>query len=209
MNSTQVIEMHVSGGGDHKRKLLLIAAIFLAPPVLAWIAFHFFAKDLASKTINAGQLVTPARPVTAFTASGADGSRHDEALLRGRWSYVMYAQQCGEDCRRQLYLTRQIRASVNKDVGRVRRVLLLGGEIPPALLRFQAKEHPDLLIVHLDEHNHERLAPLLELEGHRLDGQSLYLFDPLGNYMMRYDLGMAPGGMLKDLRKLLKLSRIG
>ncbi len=209
MNNTQVIETPSTPDGSHRRKLLLVAAIFLAPPILAWIAFHFFAEDMASSTSNTGQLVTPARPLVALTLTDANGKRHDEALLRGRWSYVMYTGDCGDACRQQLYLTRQIRASVNKDIARVRRVLLLGGEITPALRRLQREEHPDLLMARLDDENRRRLAPLLELDGHRLDGRSLYLFDPLGNYMMRYDLGMAPGGMLKDLRKLLKLSGIG
>ncbi len=209
MNNTQAIETPSSHGGSHRKKLLLVAAIFLAPPILAWIAFHYFSGDMSSSTSNTGQLVTPARPIVAFAATDADGKAYDEDMLRGRWSYVMYARECGEACRRQLYLTRQIRASVNKDIGRVQRVLVLGGTVTPALRQLQREEHPDLLVVRVDGENQRRLAALLELDGHRLDGQSLYLFDPLGNYMMRYDLGMAPAGMLKDLRKLLKLSRIG
>ena len=38
---------------------------------------------------------------------------------------------------------------------------------------------------------------------------SLYVVDPLGNLMMRFDTRGDPKGLLEDLKKLLKLSHIG
>ena len=38
---------------------------------------------------------------------------------------------------------------------------------------------------------------------------SLYVIDPLGNVVMRYDTRESPRGLLTDLKKLLKLSHIG
>jgi hypothetical protein len=38
---------------------------------------------------------------------------------------------------------------------------------------------------------------------------SLYVVDPLGNLVMRYDAREDPKGLLTDLKKLLKLSHIG
>jgi hypothetical protein len=39
--------------------------------------------------------------------------------------------------------------------------------------------------------------------------QSLFIVDPLGNLMMRYDVRQDPKGLLQDLKKLLSLSHIG
>ena len=39
--------------------------------------------------------------------------------------------------------------------------------------------------------------------------QSLFIVDPLGNLMMRYDVRQNPKGLLQDLKKLLSLSHIG
>ncbi len=39
--------------------------------------------------------------------------------------------------------------------------------------------------------------------------RSLYIVDPLGNLVMRYDTRDTPKGLLDDLKKLLKLSHIG
>ena len=39
--------------------------------------------------------------------------------------------------------------------------------------------------------------------------ERIYIVDPLGNLMMYYPPGADPGGMHKDLKKLLKYSKIG
>ena len=38
---------------------------------------------------------------------------------------------------------------------------------------------------------------------------SLFVVDPLGNLVLRYDVRESPKGLLSDLQKLLKLSHIG
>ncbi|NVK42892.1 MAG: hypothetical protein HWE39_16745 [Oceanospirillaceae bacterium] len=40
-------------------------------------------------------------------------------------------------------------------------------------------------------------------------GAGLWIVDPLGNLVLRYDLGVSPQGVLDDMRKLLKLSNLG
>ncbi len=39
--------------------------------------------------------------------------------------------------------------------------------------------------------------------------RALYIVDPLGNLMMRYDARLPPKGLLEDLKRLLQLSHIG
>jgi hypothetical protein len=39
--------------------------------------------------------------------------------------------------------------------------------------------------------------------------RSLFITDPLGNLVMRYDTQDEPKGLLEDLKKLLRLSHIG
>jgi hypothetical protein len=38
---------------------------------------------------------------------------------------------------------------------------------------------------------------------------TLFVVDPLGNLMMRYDVRRDPPGLLVDLKRLLELSQIG
>jgi cytochrome oxidase Cu insertion factor (SCO1/SenC/PrrC family) len=42
-----------------------------------------------------------------------------------------------------------------------------------------------------------------------LETGRLYLVDPLGNIMMRYSTASDPGGIMGDLKRLLRYSRIG
>ena len=42
-----------------------------------------------------------------------------------------------------------------------------------------------------------------------IEAQRLYIIDPLGNLMMSYPPDINPRGIMKDLKKLLKFSRIG
>jgi hypothetical protein len=38
---------------------------------------------------------------------------------------------------------------------------------------------------------------------------SLFVIDPLGNIVLRFDVRSNPRGLLEDMKKLLKLSHIG
>ena len=68
--------------------------------------------------------------------------------------------------------------------------------------------HPDALLLKASESGIENqvAAQLAELESGTYDA---VLIDPLGNLMMVVPLDLDPRLLLKDLKKLLKLSRIG
>ena len=69
----------------------------------------------------------------------------------------------------------------------------------------------------LDEEHKGLLAladePLSELLSNKkpreLDGGGYYLVDPLGNLVLYFSPDIDPGDMVDDIKRLLKLSRIG
>lgn len=190
-------------------QLLLIFALFVAPPLGAWFAWQYVDEHGVEATTNVGTLVSPVRPVTAAGLASVDGIALPVDALRGRWTYVLFAPAgCGEPCREQLYLTRQVRLAVNKDVSRVQRLLVLPATpAGPAKAELQDR-HPDLRIVVSSSSDAPFTVPFRG-QAFTPDGTQYFLLDPLGNLMMRY-AGDAPGkGVLKDLRKLLKVSQIG
>lgn len=192
-----------------RTKLVLIFVLFLIPPVAAWVAWQYLGSRGVDATTNAGTLVSPARPLTIEGLRRADGSALSGADLRGRWTYVLFTPNgCDERCERQLYLTRQVRLAMNKDIPRVQRLLVLGAEPAPDLARRLAEDHEDLEWVVRGE----QAAPLLREfrgDGFGPEGGQYFLVDPLGNLMMVYDLEVPSKGIVKDLQKLLKISQIG
>ncbi|MCP5300130.1 MAG: hypothetical protein H6959_04745 [Chromatiaceae bacterium] len=193
----------------NRAKLLLIIALFVLPPASAWIAWKYLGSAGVDATTNAGTLVQPARPLDVAGLQRVGGGAIGEGDLRGHWTYVMFANGgCDATCEQQLYLTRQIRLAMNKDMQRVQRVLVVDAPPQTPLASQLESAHQDLIVAVRDA----GAAPLLQRfrgNGFSTGGAQYFLVDPLGNLMMFYDLEVPAKGMLRDLQKLLKISQIG
>ncbi len=195
-----------------RRQLIGIIALFLLPPLLAWITWHYVDTHGVSATHNTGTLIQPARPLprTGLLVPKT-GVPYDFSALRGRWFYTLYAgAECLTGCQEQLYITRQIRIGVNKDIQRVQRVLITQRPLSPNFQAMLAEQHPDLIVMELASDTAGRAwqQPFQDA-GFDTQGASYFLVDPLGNLMMMYDNRMPSKGILRDLQKLLKISQIG
>jgi hypothetical protein len=171
------------------RLLGMLAGLFLLPLALAfWVYYGTGWRPV--KTVNHGELIHPARPVPAYAGLPAD-------LFHQKWSLVYIGDgQCDDNCRKALVVMRQTRLSLNNEMARVDRVFLATG-----VCCTQQPEHPGLKV----------LAAPADLGVFPADerAQSLFIIDPLGNLMMRFDIRQDPKGLLQDLKKLLSLSHIG
>jgi len=196
---------------NQRIKLLVILGMFALPVLLAWIWHANSDRWRPGGTTNYGELITPARPLAAFSMPGLDGTLITQEFLRGRWTLVYIgAADCDQVCRTNLYNIRQVRLALNEKFDRVQRLWVLsdgrGSEQLPALLA----DHPGLKVAKPDT---AELARLLAQFGSAdaavpVSGR-VYLVDPLGNLMMRYPADAKPKGMLKDLERLLKTSWVG
>lgn len=193
-----------------RKQLMLLAALFLAPVVTSWAVWTYLNNGGSVSPTNAGVLVQPARPLQQVLLQDAKGGPWSMESVRGRWAYVMFAASaCADECDRQLYFTRQIRTGVSKDMGRVRRVLVLGYQPDEGWLREIAEKHPDLAVVVAEEGSWSQFAGQFGDQGRKVDGSEFFMVDPLGNLMMRYSSEVPANGIAKDLRKLLKVSQVG
>jgi len=86
----------------------------------------------------------------------------------------------------------------------VHRVFLATGEC--CNLAFLAREHAGLEVL---DASGPAAEPLLAQFPQAERAHMLFVVDPLGNLMMRYDTRRPPRGLLQDLKKLLQLSHIG
>jgi cytochrome oxidase Cu insertion factor (SCO1/SenC/PrrC family) len=193
-----------------RRQLLLLAALFFVPLAVAFWMYYGPTGWRPSGDASKGDLIDPARPLAAVALATADGQRTDPEFLRGKWSMVYVGDGlCDDRCRKALYLTRQSRIALNKDMDRVQRVFLVTGRCCDR--GFLAQEHPDLLVVRVDDaESAALLEPFPTYGGVPLaDSGRIYLVDPLGNLLMSYAPTAPDKALLTDMKKLLRLSHIG
>ncbi|HEU4623499.1 MAG TPA: hypothetical protein VFS52_01985 [Steroidobacteraceae bacterium] len=181
-----------------------LAAIFLLPLLLSFWMYYGNGWRPARLT-NHGELLQPVRALPGAELREANGEVAPVNLFMDKWALVYIGNgACDATCRNALYFMRQTRLSLNNDMTRVNRVFLATESCCD--VAFLEREHPGLIVIDATGPNaHELLAAFPPTDR----AQSLFIVDPLGNLVMRYDTRDDPKGLLTDLKKLLRLSHIG
>jgi len=174
---------------------VLLFALFFVPIAASFILYYAIGWHPGGNTSH-GELYSPARPLPAGVSQ----------LGEKKWLLV-YAGNgaCDENCRRSLVFARQTRLSLNQEMTRLATVFLATSACCDR--NYLASEHPELAL--FDAAADPTLAEVAEALPANDREQSVYVVDPLGNLVMRYDTRTEPRGLLDDLKKLLKLSHIG
>ncbi|MEZ5542252.1 MAG: hypothetical protein R3F42_09415 [Pseudomonadota bacterium] len=195
-----------------RQAFVVLGLIFLAPAFVAWVMHHSGDGGWRPEGMtNRGSLVHPARPLT-LPAELAAGAQPLNDFLQGKWTLLYIGgADCGETCRGNLYKMRQIRIAQNENMKRVQTLYLLQGDaVPPQLDGMLQQDYRDLAVTPISAAQAGQIAPFFDIDGATMEGaERIYFIDPLGNLMMYYGPDADPSGMLKDLQKLLKYSRIG
>ena len=191
--------------------LTILLLLFAIPLLLAW----FFTAEndhLGQGTTNHGQLLLPPLDLSKLDLRDNQSQSILPSLWKGRWLllYVSHGT-CNEACAKDLYYLRQIRTATGKYSERVQRgVLTFSDQAADAKLQqmlnteFAGTLH--LVTTSAGFANFIRNTPDEKLA---LQQGGIYLVDPLGNVLMRYQQNTDPMGIYKDLMRLLKISNIG
>jgi hypothetical protein len=176
-----------------RRILLLLVALFFAPLLLSFLMYYGSSWRPTGRT-NHGILIEPARPLAAASA-----------VFIGKWSLVYVGNgACDAACHQALYFMRQTQLGLGHLLPRVQRVFVATAQCCDQA--FFEREHPGLLTV--DPPENARAQLLAPFPSDARDS-TLFIVDPRGNLMMRYDDHADPRGLHEDLEKLLNLSHIG
>ena len=197
----------------NRRTILVLVALFLAPLAAAFWLYYGSSWRPALRT-NHGMLIGPtalpelALPLAADSAAAttAPGAMGAASVFRGKWTLLVVGQGeagCDASCRETLIYARQTWLSLAQLSSRAQRVLLAGAGCCD--VDYLQREHAGLIAL---DAGGTAAAPLLELLPEPR-GNTIYIVDPLGNLMMRYDVRQDPKGLREDLKKLLELSHIG
>lgn len=175
-------------------RLMLVGLVFVfaLPAIMAKTVLdnHWYQSGVT----NQGLLVEPS---TSLASLGIDNPFESQAWQLG---YVV-PSDCGEFCLHQIYLLGQSHKALGKYKERVVAVFYVRSNDGFV----QLSEIPDYQVV--------TVGSALDSKAEVFD---FMIIDPLGQIVMRYpkaDSGAAlvaqSKGLLSDLRKLLKLSRVG
>jgi cytochrome oxidase Cu insertion factor (SCO1/SenC/PrrC family) len=183
--------------------LWAVALIFFAPLGLAFLMYYGSGWRPSGHT-NHGALIEPPRPLPGIALRRAEGGAAPAEALRGKWSLIYVGDgACASECQQGLYYMRQTVLSMGSSIPRMQRVFLATGHCCDAS---HLLPYAGTLV--LDAGGPEA-NPLLAAFPTERRAQSLYIVDPRGNLMMRYDVSEDPKGLREDLKKLLDLSHIG
>lgn len=204
---------------DDKKNNRFIAFVFLAlffAPII--IAYTILKTDLWQSfgSTNQGELLNPPVSVTALTLSPVQTVYHPNAmpeqltppeLAAKTWQlFFIQPDECDLVCQNSRYVMQQVHTGLGPTQHRVQEnILVEADQLTQLQITLQNEKHT-IQVWQWQPHT----APKEIKPNH------LYIADPLGNIMLQYQFSedhqtalMQAKGLLKDLKKLLKLSRIG
>ena len=195
-----------------RQALVVLLLIFMGPAFVALVMHRVGDGSWQPEgTTNSGTLVHPARPLS-FSEDLVVNDGPLATYLQGKWTLLYIGDsECSDTCRHGLYKTRQSRIAQNEKMKRVQRLFVVQDGVPgPELTEFLQTEHPQLDIFMPTAEQFSQIATGFAIdETPAAAAQRIYIIDPLGNLMMFYSPDADARGLIKDLRKLLKFSRIG
>jgi len=188
----------------NRRRLVLIAALFVAPFVMA-VVFNVTGWRPFG-TVNHGTLITPPRAVDTGGLRIPGGEPAAAGTLRGRWSLVYLSEgECGEPCERALAGLERVQTALGRDASRVERLYVTTGPLGEGQARALVERHPGLRPLEASPEWVRQLAMVDRSPA--LD--RVYLVDPEARLMMVYEPGVEPAALLDDLERLFKVPRAG
>ncbi|MFQ5661272.1 MAG: SCO family protein [Gammaproteobacteria bacterium] len=198
------------GNRYSKITITVLLLLFSAPFLLSWGLLHYTKVKQEGGGASHGELILPPRLLeNAGLFDPATGIKDQK--LYGKWSlmYLHKGGDCSRECAQNLYRMRQLWLATGKFAHRVQRVMIIFGPNTAVLSARQLKQYRGQLLLLGDIQDNLLDTFKLSDDDQPLNAGRLYLVDPLGNLMMSYPPATDPRGIIKDLKRLLRYSRIG
>ena len=168
--------------------MLLVAILPLAAALLS----YFGGLALPQGKVNKGALVLQQPPLPQWNLTTVNGAAWQG---QGRWQLLLVVSQCQQPCQHWQHLLEQIKTSLGRDRHRVQPQLVL-----PNLAAITGT-------VEILDKRQDR-AVLISPQA-TIVPPGIWLADPLGNLVLHYRLDQPPQDLVKDLKRLLKVSKVG
>jgi hypothetical protein len=181
---------------------LIVAMLFFGPLLAAFLLYYVPSNARPGGSTAYGELLDPIPTLPAFSLQAATDVELGADWLAGKWWLVYIApERCDSTCATDLSNLRKIWMLVGAEQDRVGYALLTTGfstapdDIEGLITGWPVGPEADSALALMGEEDTE--------------GRPLFIVDPHRNLVMRYPAEPAPQGVLNDLKRLLRLSRIG
>jgi len=184
-------------------KLIGIALLFVVPVIYSWYQGFFTNFKPHSKGVEHGLLISPIIQVGDFELYEPISSQNHQLI--GKWTLVSFVgNKCDKACEFQLYSLRQIWLALGKDGNKIQRLAVVKDKnlISPEQIKLSQGQ----LLLKNDSDLKDRLNNQFKSYPD-FESESIYLIDPYGNLMMQYKKGTNPSGIIKDLERLIRISK--
>tara|TARA_R110002094_G_scaffold57798_9_gene68953 strand:+ start:349 stop:891 length:543 start_codon:yes stop_codon:yes gene_type:complete len=169
--------------------LLALLGMAVLPLMLAMLSY-FAEVAIPKGRVNTGELIVAPASVESWQLNDANGNHWQG---QGRWQLLLVVEQCQDNCQAWRHTLGQLKKALGRDRKRVEQQLVLP-------LIASGDEAADLMMTDSDA----LVSAVASIEN-----QGIWLADPLGNLVLRYRLDQPAEDLLKDLKRLLKVSNVG
>ncbi len=182
-------------------KLLAITAVVIGPILIAWLMVKL-QIGIPQTHNNQSSLVEPVLTVQDWQLP------LDPVGYGAPWRLLVTAPaECDDSCLALVHEARQIHIATGREADRVEHALALGQPASDELSGQLQHDYPRLehLSLPLDAYRNS-------LNGHPAawqQGPQLWVIDPLGRVVLHRDADSPGKHLLDDLRRLLKMSKVG
>ncbi|MFA5677047.1 MAG: hypothetical protein WC953_01365 [Pseudomonas sp.] len=182
-------------------KLLAIAAVVIGPILIAWLMVKLQIGIPQSQN-NHSSLVEPVLTVQDWQLA------LEPVGYGAPWRLLVTAPaECDDACLALVHEARQIHIATGREADRVEHVLALGQTASEQLGQQLQRNYPRLQQLPLPLSSYR--SSLNAHPANWQQGPQLWVIDPLGRVVLHRDADNPGKHLLDDLRRLLKLSKIG
>jgi len=186
--------------------LWLLILTFIAPIGAAYWLYNVGGTE---NTVNKGEFVKAGVQLLDMGLTTLDGKAAVEKDLYGHWHMMVFmGADCGKVCEETIYTVRQIKTSLHKESPRFVNVLIHFDKNINADFKEKIKTH----YANFDRYFADKEIfnkALGVTDGDLTDKGIVYIVDPIGNVILKYNKDKTAKDIISDIKRLLKASQIG
>ncbi len=185
---------------------IVVIAAFVLPLLLAITLYAQLDAWTPPARVNHGELMEPVKPLSMLMLSASDKTAITLDDVQGIWTLAYIGKEdCSIHCQAGLFKMRQVKEMLGRESARLQSMFVALDDEAMDSVSLLAGQYPNLRAglagVEIRSQQENAFSP--QSIG------SFFLLDPHGNVVLRYDDDSTTKGLLKDLKRLLKVSRIG